>query len=62
MTEGIDYINASWVATGGIHKFIASQGPLPASVSHFLQMIHENKVTVVVALTKLIEKDTNGET
>ena len=59
--EDNDYINASWIATGGAHKFIASQGPLPASVAHFLQMIRENKVTVVVGLTKLMEKGSNGK-
>ena len=55
-----DYINASLIAIGGTNKFIAAQGPLPDTVGHFLQMIAENKVKIVVALTKLVEKDSNG--
>ena len=54
------YINASWINNGGALKFIASQGPLPATVPHFLQMIAENKVKIVVALTRLEEEDSNG--
>ena len=55
-----DYINASWINNGGTIKFIAAQGPLPTTVPEFLRMIAENKVTTIVGLTKLIEKDANG--
>jgi|688.fasta_scaffold1539124_2 protein tyrosine phosphatase len=33
------------------------QGPLPHTVPHFLQMIVENKVKIIVMLTKLKEKN-----
>jgi protein tyrosine phosphatase len=36
--------------------FIAAQGPLDHTVQHFLQMILENKVKIIVMLTKLREK------
>ncbi len=55
-----DYVNASWITTAGSRRFIAAQGPLLETVPHFLQMIQENQVPVVVALTKLTEKDTDG--
>ena len=38
-------------------NFIASQGPLPNTITHHLQMLHENKVDIVVMLTNLKEKD-----
>ena len=59
-SDGDDYINASWILNGGTIKFIAAQGPLPTTVPDFLRMIAENKVTTVVALTKLMEQDANG--
>ena len=40
--------------------FIAAQGPLAASIPHFLEMIHEQKVGAIVMLTNLEEKR-NGE-
>ena len=58
---GDDYINASWINNGGTVKFIAAQGPLPTTVVEFLRMIAENKVTTVVMLTKVMEKDADGE-
>jgi protein tyrosine phosphatase len=59
-TDSGDYINANWIAETGINRYIAAQGPLPQTVPHFLQMVHENKVNVIVALTKLAEKDADG--
>ena len=38
-------------------NFIACQGPLPNTIVHHLQMLHENKVDIVVMLTNLKEKD-----
>ena len=55
-----DYINASWIKTAGNLDFIAAQGPLPQTVAHFWQMIAENNVTVIFALTKIEETDNNG--
>jgi protein tyrosine phosphatase len=59
-TESGHYINANWIAETGCNRCIAAQGPLPQTVSHFLQMVHENKVAVIIALTKLEEKDSEG--
>ena len=53
-----DYVNASWI--GGAEKLIAAQGPLPTTVVHFLQMIVEREVDLVVMLGPNVEKDTNG--
>ena len=50
-----DYVNASWITTNGDEeniKFIAAQSPLPQTASHFLQMMVENKVSVIVTLTR----------
>ena len=55
------YINASWIKTAGANCFIAAQGPLPHTETLFWKMIAENNVTVLVALTKLTEKDKNGK-
>ena len=38
-------------------NFIACQGPLPNTLTHHLQMLHENKVDIVVMLTRCKEKD-----
>ena len=56
-----DYINASWIKTAEKFHFIAAQGPLPQTVPHFWQMVAENKVTVIFALTKIEETDINGK-
>ena len=50
--DDTDYINASWI-TG--RREIATQGPLPNTVVHFLQMICEQNVEAIVMLTKTIE-------
>ena len=70
-----DYINASWITKADPPKvisdhlkhspsrisFFASQGPLPHTVSHHLQMIEEQRPCVVVMVTKLEERVNNGE-
>ena len=61
LNEDEDYINASWIKNAGYLDFIAAQGPLPQTVSQFWQMIAENNVTVIFALTKMEETDINGE-
>ena len=38
-------------------NFTACQGPLPNTLTHHLQMLHENKVDIVVMLTRCKEKD-----
>ena len=52
--DDTDYINASWI-TG--RRLIATQGPLPNTVIHFLQMICEQNVEAIVMLTKAIEEN-----
>jgi netrin-G3 ligand len=52
-----DYINASFIA-GHDKKvaYIAAQGPMPQTTSDFWQMISDDKIAVVVMLTKVEEK------
>ncbi|KAK2066197.1 hypothetical protein P8C59_000032 [Phyllachora maydis] len=47
-----DYVNASHVRVGGSHKrYIASQGPLPATFEDFWSVIWDQDVRVIVMLT-----------
>ena len=39
---------------------IATQGPLPTTVKHFLQMIVERDVELIVMLGTHMEKDNEG--
>ena len=53
-----DYVNASWVTNRNEKfSFIAAQSPLPLTVPHYLQMLEENKVSVIVTLTRDNEQD-----
>ena len=56
--DGEDYINASWISG---RQFIATQGPLPGTIVHFLQMIVEQKVEAIVMLCKTSEKNKLGK-
>ena len=62
--EDDDYINASWIneENNGLTEklLIASQGPLPNTIVHFLQMIVEQKVEVVVMLCLPNETNKQG--
>ncbi len=51
-----DYVNASWIRGFGGSRFIASQGPMEHTCPHFWQMVFENRVHLVVMLTKLKER------
>ena len=53
------YINASHVsATVGNQQrfYIASQGPLPQTVSHFWQMVFQSDVHLIVMLTDVADQ------
>lgn len=54
-----DYVNASWINVGK-NKVISAQSPLPLTVEHFLQMVQENGVSVIVTLTREEEQGDNG--
>ena len=60
LIEEDDFINASWIneENNGLNKnlLIACQGPLPNTIVHFLQMIVEQKVEVIVMLCLPFEK------
>lgn len=59
-TPGSDYINANFVeGYKGRKLYICAQGPLEKTVSDFWWMIYEQKITVIVMLTKIEE---NGKT
>ena len=51
-----NYMNASLVRFRGIHQvFIASQAPLQNYIPSFWQLVAEQRVGVVVMITKLVE-------
>lgn len=57
--EGDDYINASHVKTepaGCVLRYIAAQGPLPHTCTHFWRSVWEQNVSVIVMLTTLTER------
>uniref|UniRef100_A0AAY4CN88 protein-tyrosine-phosphatase n=1 Tax=Denticeps clupeoides TaxID=299321 RepID=A0AAY4CN88_9TELE len=56
-----DYINANYInmevpASGLLNRYIACQGPLPNTCSHFWQMTWEQGSTMVVMLTTQVER------
>jgi protein tyrosine phosphatase len=54
--KGTDYINANWITGfGKKKKYIASQGPVPDSIHDFWSMVWENKVTLIVKVTREVE-------
>ena len=59
ITQYNDYVNASWVNTGKF-RMISAQSPLDQSVKHFLQMVQENEVSVIVTLTREGEQEGNS--
>lgn len=56
-----DYINANWLnGFSRENEFIATQGPIPATIPHFWQMVVENNVKIIVMVTKLQESEKHG--
>jgi len=52
-----DYINANYLKADECPQvYIATQGPLPETFSHFWQMVWEQNASVVLMLTNFIEK------
>ena len=53
-----DYINANYVTAPWSKKpaHIAAQGPLDGSVHHFWQMVWEQKSSIIVMVTSLVER------
>ncbi|EDQ91237.1 uncharacterized protein MONBRDRAFT_36156, partial [Monosiga brevicollis MX1] len=50
-----DYVNANWIPSEGPRKYIAAQGPVPASLVSFWQMVVEHDARLIVMLTNEIE-------
>ncbi|CAE6536824.1 unnamed protein product [Rhizoctonia solani] len=54
--DGSDYVNASHVRPRGTNlKYIATQGPMPATYIDFWTMVWEQHVHVIVMLTRQVE-------
>ncbi|XP_034250839.1 tyrosine-protein phosphatase Lar [Thrips palmi] len=54
---GADYINASFLdGYRSRNAYIATQGPLPNTVSQFWRMVWQHNVAIIVMLTKLKEQ------
>lgn len=55
-----DYINANYIngeIPGSERAYISCQAPLPNTLLHFWLMIWENNSSVIVMLTRLVERD-----
>ncbi|EDO47893.1 predicted protein [Nematostella vectensis] len=57
--SGCDYINATYIKDfdGTPKTYIAAQGPLESSCNDFWQMVWQEKCSVIVMLTGLIERN-----
>jgi len=52
---GSDYINANHIFDGESSRYICCQAPLPHTTADFWLMVWEQKATVIVMLTRLLE-------
>jgi protein tyrosine phosphatase len=54
-----DYINANWIpGYKNPKRYIATQGPVPTSIVDFWRMIWQEKVNVIVKVTREVESGT----
>ncbi|ELU43088.1 tyrosine phosphatase domain-containing protein [Rhizoctonia solani AG-1 IA] len=54
--DGSDYVNASYIRPRGTNlRYIATQGPMPATYTDFWTMVWEQHVHVIVMLTRQVE-------
>ncbi|KAI9296968.1 receptor/non-receptor type protein-tyrosine phosphatase [Neoconidiobolus thromboides FSU 785] len=54
--EPTNYINASYIQVPNcIHRYIATQAPLPNTILDFWRMVFENKSPIILVLTKEFE-------
>ena len=56
--DDVTYVNASRIEFRGCsQKFLASSAPKPASFKQFWHMVIQEKVSVIVMITKLVENN-----
>lgn len=52
VVNGHCYFNGTWINL----KYLATQGPLPETVEEFWRVVFDNRITVILMLTRLVEK------
>ena len=51
VVNGYYYFNGTWYD----EKYLATQGPLPETVEEFWRVVYDNRITVILMLTRLVE-------